>query len=80
MIEPIPRPARKAPTTRDAETVSEPAKTPNIRCQIIWQSNAANPDEKNANISRGMTAAREVSEVSEPVEYLECFKFTDRPL
>jgi protease-4 len=51
---PSPSPARKAPTTSAAETVSDPAKMPSIRCQAIWHSRAAKPEQKKATESRTM--------------------------
>ena len=53
-MEPTPRPARKAPTTSAAETVSDPANTPSMRCQIIWHKSAANPETKNARVNLAM--------------------------
>src|SRR3712207_5829781 len=53
-MEPRPSPARKAPTTRAALTVSEPAKMPSIRCHTTWQSRAAKPEQKNAAPKRRM--------------------------
>ena len=46
-----PRPPRNAPTTQEAETVSDPAKIPSIRCHTIWHSSAAKPEQKNARKS-----------------------------
>ncbi len=54
MMEPSPSPARKAPTTSAADTVSDPAKMPSMRCHTIWQSSAANPVAKNATARRGI--------------------------